>query len=80
VTARKRRISIAAAPDFPSNADAAAGAARPADTSAGVRTLMAGSLRKATAARPRVVASVNGMANLHKDCQRRLESVMFVKT
>jgi hypothetical protein len=65
VTAKKRTISKAAAPDFPSNADAAAAAGRPADTSAGVKTIESGPL-SATAARPSVVAKVKGMANLFK--------------
>jgi hypothetical protein len=64
VTAKKRRTSNAAAPDFPSNADAAAAAGRPADTSAGVKILISGSPLSATAARPSVVAKVKGMANL----------------
>ena len=64
VTARKRRIKRAAAPDFPRRALAAAAAGRPADTSAGERGFMDGSPRRATAARPRVVANVNGIANL----------------
>ena len=63
VTAKKRRTSRAAAPDFPSNADAAAAAGRPADTSARVKTILSGS-RSATAARPSVVAKVKGIANL----------------
>jgi hypothetical protein len=64
VTAKNRRIKRAAAPDFPSRAVAAAAAGSPAETSAGESTRMSGSPRRATAARPRVVASVNGIANL----------------
>jgi hypothetical protein len=65
VTAKKSRINKAAAPDLPSRAAAAAAAGKPADTSAGAKGRMSGSPRKATAARPRVVAMVNGIANLH---------------
>jgi hypothetical protein len=64
VTAKNSKISSAAAPPLPSNAEAAAEAGRPADTSAGERIRMSGSPLKATAARPIVVAIVNGMANL----------------
>jgi hypothetical protein len=56
---------MAAAPDCPSSVAAAVGAARPADTSAADRALISGSLRNATAASPRVVARVNGIANLN---------------
>lgn len=66
VTARNRRMSNAAAPDCPSRALAAAEAGKPAETSAGVRTCMSGSPRRATAARPNVVANVNGIANLNE--------------
>lgn len=66
VTARKSRTRRVAAPAFPSKAAAAAAAGRPAETSAGVRILMSGSPRRATAASPRVVANVKGIANLGK--------------
>ena len=49
---------------MPSRALAAAGAGRPADTSAADKVFIAGSPVRATAARPRVVDNVNGMANL----------------
>lgn len=65
VTAKNRRTSIAAAPDLPSNAAAADGAGRPADTSAALRERMLGSPCNATAASPSVVANVKGMANLY---------------
>ena len=58
VTAKKSKMSMMAAPDFPSKAAAAEGAGRPAETSAGVRCLMAGSPLSATAASPIVVAKV----------------------
>lgn len=64
VTAKKIRMRSAAAPLLPRIAAAAAAAGRPAETSAGVRTLISGSPRRATAARPRVVANVKGIANL----------------
>ena len=63
VTAKKSRMRMAVAPDLPRRAAAAAEAGRPAETSAGVRTFMSTSPFKATAARPRVVAKVKGMAN-----------------
>lgn len=66
VTARKSRINNATAPDLPRSAAAAAAAGRPADTSAGDRTFISGSPRKATAASPSVVANVNGIANLER--------------
>jgi len=66
VTAKKRRTSKAAAPDFPSKAAAAAAAGRPADTSAALKALIEGSPLSATAARPSVVAKVKGIANLSK--------------
>ena len=66
VTARKSRTRTITAPACPSKAAAAAAAGRPAETSAGVRSLMSGSPRSATAARPRVVANVKGIANLEK--------------
>jgi hypothetical protein len=56
-----------AAPDFPSSADAAAEAGRPAETSEAVRFRIEGSPVRATAARPRVVAKEKGMANLRVD-------------
>jgi hypothetical protein len=52
------------APAFPSSADAAADAGRPAETSAGVSFRIDGSPVSATAARPSVVANEKGMANL----------------
>ena len=64
VTAKKSRTRTAAAPLRPSRAEAAAEAGRPAETSCAVRIFMAGSPRRATAASPRVVANVNGIANL----------------
>ena len=64
VTAKNRTMSNAAAPDFPRRAAAAADAGRPAETSAGVSLSIAGSLRSATAARPRVVENMNGIASL----------------
>ena len=64
VTAKNKTIKIAAAPDWPSNAAAADGAGKPALTSLGRRTRMLGSSRSATAARPRVVENMNGIANL----------------
>jgi hypothetical protein len=56
-----------AAPAFPSSADAAAEAGRPAETSAAVRFCIEGSPVRATAARPIVVAMEKGMANLRAD-------------
>ena len=64
VTAKNKRTSMAAAPDLPRRAAAAEGAGRPAETSAADRIGISGSPRKATAARPKVVAKVNGIANL----------------
>ena len=55
MTAKKSKIKSVAAPDLPSNAAAAAGAGRPAETSSGDNTRIAGSPRKATADKPRVV-------------------------
>lgn len=63
VTARKSTIRIIAAPPFPRSAAAAAGAGRPAETSAAVRLRIAPSLCKATADKPRVVLNMNGIAN-----------------
>ena len=64
VTAKNKTIKTAAAPDLPNNAAAADGAGKPALTSFGRRTRMSGSSRSATAARPRVVENMNGIANL----------------
>ena len=64
VTAKKRTTRRAAAPPFPSSAAAAEGAGRPAETSSGVRTFIAGSPRRATAERPSVVENIKGIANL----------------
>ena len=64
VTAKNRTMRTAAAPDFPNKAAAADGAGKPALTSLGKRTRMLGSPRRATAARPRVVENMNGIANL----------------
>lgn len=64
VTAKNKTMRTAAAPDLPNSAAAADGAAKPALTSAGVRVRIAGSPPRATAARPRVVENMNGMANL----------------
>ena len=66
VTARKSNTSIAAAPAFPSRDAAAADAGRPAETSAGESIRISGSplAVNATAAKPRVVAKVKGIANL----------------
>lgn len=80
VTAKNRRISNAAAPLFPRSVAAATDAGRPAEISAfdkvgrrGMNPLEAGlftgdedagTALRATAASPRVVAIVNGMANL----------------
>ena len=64
VTAKNKTTRTAAAPDFPNKAAAAEGAGKPALTSLGRRTRMAGSSRSATAARPRVVENMNGIANL----------------
>jgi len=64
VTAKNKTTRSAAAPDFPNNAVAAAGAGKPAFTSFGGRARMSGSSRSATAARPRVVDHMNGIANL----------------
>lgn len=63
VTAKNRRMSIAAAPDECNSAAAAALAGKPAETSAGESSAISGCPRSATAARPRVVASVKGMEN-----------------
>jgi hypothetical protein len=60
-----RSTSRIPAPDMFSNAPAAAEAGRPAETSAGESVGMSGSPLKATAASPRVVANVNGIANLY---------------
>jgi hypothetical protein len=65
VTAKNTMIKSAAAPDLPNKAVAAEGAGNPAETSAGVKTLMEGSPRSATAANPIVVANINGMENLN---------------
>ena len=56
VTAKKRRMRTAAAPDLPRSAAAADGAGRPAETSASERARIAGSPLSATAERPIVVA------------------------
>ena len=64
VTAKNKTIRRAAAPDLPNKAAAADGAGRPALTSWGERGRMLGSSRSATAARPRVVENMNGIANL----------------
>jgi hypothetical protein len=64
VTAKNKTMRTAAAPDFPNKAAAADGAGKPALTSAGRRTRMLGSSRSATAASPRVVENMNGIANL----------------
>ena len=64
VTAKNKTIRTAAAPDLPNKAAAADGAGKPALTSMGERTRMLGSPRSATAARPRVVENINGIANL----------------
>lgn len=64
VTAKNKMMRTAAAPDLPNKAAAADGAGKPALTSAGRRTLIAGSPRSATAERPRVVENMNGIANL----------------
>jgi len=64
VTAKKSKIRSMEAPDFPSSADAAADAGRPAETSSGLRVRISGSPVSATAARPSVVANEKGMANL----------------
>ena len=63
VTARNSNTSMIAAPDLPSRAAAAEGAGNPAETSAALKVGIAGSPFKATAASPRVVANVNGIAN-----------------
>lgn len=70
VTARNRRTNNAIAPDCPRIALAAAAAGNPAEMSAGESVRMDGSPRRATAASPRVVAKVNGMANLWTNDQR----------
>lgn len=70
VTAKNNKMRMATAPPFPRSAAAAAEAGRPAETSAGVSTLISGVPRRATAARPSVVANVKGMANLSKDSIR----------
>ena len=64
VTAKNKTTKTAAAPDLPNNAAAADGAGKPALTSWGERARMLGSSRSATAARPRVVENMNGIANL----------------
>ena len=66
VTARKSTTRRAAAPDLPRMAAAAAGAARPAETSAAESVRMSGSPRRATAASPSVVENMKGIANLLK--------------
>lgn len=83
VTARKRTIRSAAAPDFPSNVAAASEAGRPSEiafcesgASMGIKLLdsgscdgelAAGTAEKATAASPSVVENANGTANLCLD-------------
>jgi len=83
VTARKRTISNAAAPDCPSNVAAATEAGRPSEMAAcesgaskGVKLLdngscevefAAGTAERATAASPSVVENANGIANLIVD-------------
>ena len=64
VTAKNKMIRTAAAPDLPNKAAAADGAGNPALTSAGRRTRILGSSWSATAASPRVVENMNGIANL----------------
>lgn len=65
VTARKRSTSKAVAPALPSNAEAAEGAARPAEMSSAVRIGIAGSPAavSATAASPIAVAKTQGTAS-----------------
>jgi hypothetical protein len=80
VTAKKRTIRSAAAPDFPSNVAAASEAGRPSEmascesgASRGIKLpdsgscdeeLAAGTAEKATAESPSVVENTNGIANL----------------
>lgn len=67
MTAKKSKMRSMVAPAFPSSAEAAAEAGRPAETSAGVSARIEGSPVRATAARPRVVAKEKGIANLREN-------------